>query len=237
MRRHGGSGKVVVFGKDPEPGRVKTRMCPPLSARQAAELYAAMLEDVLVATGEFAAHLGLEPILALDPPEACAAWQGRVPSGYRVIPQRGPALAERMSRVVDDEGGGPLPILLRGSDSPALPEDRLVSALRALEHCDVTLAPDADGGYSLIGLRGRWPGLFAHPMSTDRVLADTLRRAEALGARTALLEAGFDLDRFEDLEALQVATSGPERALCSRTLAYLEREGPWQRAASARGGL
>ena len=229
MSRQGGAGKVVVFGKDPEPGRVKTRMCPPLSAEQAAELYAAMLEDVLAATGEFALRLGLEPILALDPPEACAAWRGRVPPGYRVIAQRGASLGERMSRVVDDEGGGPLPILLRGSDSPALPEARLASALRALERCDVTLAPDADGGYSLIGLRGRWPGLFSHPMSTDAVLAETVRRAEALGARTELLEAGFDLDRIEDLQALEASLSGSGRLICPRTLEYLDREGPWRR--------
>ena len=141
-----------------------------------------------------------------------------------------------MSRVMEDEGGGPLPILLRGSDSPALPEERLVAALQALERCDVTLAPDADGGYSLIGLRGPWPGLFAHPMSTDRVLAETVGRAEALGARTALLEAGFDLDRFEDLKSIQAAASGPLQAICSRTLAYLERPGPWRGSSSAGGG-
>ena len=54
-RPPGGAGTVVVFAKAPRPGRVKTRMCPPLSGAQAAALYSAMLADVLEATAAFAA--------------------------------------------------------------------------------------------------------------------------------------------------------------------------------------
>ncbi len=228
MSRRGRAGKVVVFAKVPMEGRVKTRMSPPLSPRQAADLYGAMLGDVLEATVRFAESLLLEPVLALHPGSACAEWAHRVPPGYRVIAQRGGSLAERMANAVDDEaepGGGP--ILLRGSDSPALPGKRLEAALLALEDHDIVLSPDRDGGYSLIGLGGAWPGLFAVPTSTGHVLTDTLCRAEALGARAALIEGGFDLDRIEDLSALRAVAEGPEAGLCARTLAYLEREQIW----------
>ena len=218
-------GKILVFAKVPVPGRVKTRMSPPLSPRQAAEFYGAMLGDVLEATAGFCAALHLEPVLALHPGSACAEWAQRVPPGYRVIAQRGASLAERMANAVDDESGlGRGPILLRGSDSPALPQERVEAALRALEDNDVVLSPDRDGGYSLMGLGGVWPGLFAVPTSTGHVLRDTVARAEALGARTVLIEGGFDLDRVEDLNALVEAAQGPQAALCSRTLAYVERE-------------
>ena len=42
-------GALIVFARRPEPGRVKTRLSPPLSPEQAAELYAEMLDDVLEA--------------------------------------------------------------------------------------------------------------------------------------------------------------------------------------------
>jgi hypothetical protein len=64
-------------------------------------------------------------------------------------------------------------------------------------------------------------------MGSGRVLADTLARADRLGARTALLDAGFDVDRFEDLNALRALRAGPEARLCARTLAYLDRERLW----------
>jgi glycosyltransferase A (GT-A) superfamily protein (DUF2064 family) len=67
------SGAILVFAKSPEPGRVKTRMTPPLSPVQAAELYGHLLDDVLEATAGFAGELNLQPILAVHPPAACEA--------------------------------------------------------------------------------------------------------------------------------------------------------------------
>ena len=61
------AGVLVVFAKAPRPGEVKTRMCPPLTPEQAADFYAAMLDDVLEATAEFAPRLGLAPVLAVHP--------------------------------------------------------------------------------------------------------------------------------------------------------------------------
>src|SRR5437764_6463169 len=37
---------IVVFAKAPEPGRVKTRLCPPLTREAAAELHQACLCDL-----------------------------------------------------------------------------------------------------------------------------------------------------------------------------------------------
>ena len=85
-------GALVVLGKQPQPGLVKTRMSPPLSLEQAAGLYAALLDDVLETTVRLCAPLGLTPILALHPPAACGQLAARVPGGLRVVAQRGAAL-------------------------------------------------------------------------------------------------------------------------------------------------
>ena len=47
-------GWLVVSAKAPRPGLVKTRMSPPLSLEDCAELYAEMLADVLMASARFA---------------------------------------------------------------------------------------------------------------------------------------------------------------------------------------
>jgi rSAM/selenodomain-associated transferase 1 len=232
----GPAGTVVVFAKVPEPGRVKTRMCPPLSPIQAAGLYSAMLDDVLHATAEFARQLGLEALLALHPGTACEQWAERVPPGYRIIAQRGDSLAERMANAVDEVAAeadrGQRPILLRGSDSPALPMDRLTQALRALKDHDIALSPDRDGGYSLVGLVRPWPGLFALPLSTRHVLQDTLALARELGARATLVGDSFDLDRIEDLLELRRVAQGPQADLCRRTLEFVGRANMWPAPAS-----
>ena len=49
-------GALVVLAKAPRPGLVKTRMCPPLTPTEAAQLYGAMLDDILNASARFAAR-------------------------------------------------------------------------------------------------------------------------------------------------------------------------------------
>jgi len=221
-------GSLVVFAKRPEPGRVKTRLCPPLTDQQAAELYAEMLGDVLAATAAFCAELGLAAVLSVDPPEACIAMAAAAPPAFRIVPQRGAGLSERMAHAVDVEwAAGAGAVLLRGSDSPALDLATVRAGLEGLATHDLVLCPDLDGGYGLVALARPAPGLFDHAMSTDRVLDDTLARARRLGLRVQRLEPRFDIDTAADLERLR-AQRGPalERG-CPRTLAYLDAQALW----------
>jgi len=219
----------VVFAKAPRPGEVKTRLTPPLTPETAAALYAALLADVLRTTAAIADSLGLDPWLAVHPPDACAEMSRRAPSGFRVLAQRGRTLSQRMEWVArETAAAGAARILLRGSDSPLLDRDRVAAALAALGEVDVSLCPDLDGGYSLVGLRGPAPGLFDHPMSTRSVLEDTLANAAAAGLSTRTLEASFDIDTIEDLGRLAAFREAPEAALCRLTFAYLDDHDLWR---------
>jgi len=220
------AGTLVVFAKRPQPGRVKTRMCPPLDPEQAAALYAEMLQDVLEASARMAAGLCLDPMLAVHPPEACGELARRCPSGFRVVPQRGADLAQRMARAVAEAAAaGASRILLRGSDSPTLERRVVEEALCALDHCDLVLCPDRDGGYGLVAVKRPHEGLFDHPMSTARVLEETLARAADLGLRAQTLAPGFDLDTVEDLHRLVALGPSTATALCPRTLRWLQTAG------------
>jgi rSAM/selenodomain-associated transferase 1 len=225
-------GALIVFAKEPVPGRVKTRLVPPFSPLQAAEFYAAMLHDVLEASGQFARVCGLAPVLAIDPPEAVGSIVSHVPTEYRVIPQRGADLGERMEWAIGEAAaGGANRILLRGSDSPALDGSKISEALRALDEVELVACPDLDGGYNLIGLRRPAAGLFDHPMSTPTALEATLSNAAELGLTTRVLEPSFDIDRARDLAWLARARAGPASEtvteLCPAALAYLDAEHLW----------
>jgi hypothetical protein len=217
-------GVRVVFAKRPEPGQVKTRLCPPFTLEQAAAFYACMLEDVLDTSARAAAALGLEAVLEVAPAEAAGTLPA--PAGLRREPQRGADLGARMEHAFARElAKGRGPVLLRGSDSPTLGQDALGAALAALAHADLVLRPDRDGGYNLVGLGRPAAGLFRHPMSTGSVLAETLAHARQAGLSHALLPAGFDLDSAADLVLLAEARRRGLAADCPRTLAWLDRHG------------
>ena len=239
-------GWLVVFAKAPRPGAVKTRLCPPLDPCAAAELYRAMLRDVLAESARAATGVGFELVVAVDPPEAMRGFRAHCPPDARIVAQRGADLGARMSHVARcaaAEGVGRL--LLRGSDSPGLSARQLSAALTQLHGADLVLSPDPDGGYNLAVLsrralrRGFEPGrdLFRHEMSTERVLRDTLRRAAAAGLRGALASESFDIDRVEDLCRLDRAAAANGDGApcpCPRTLSYVERHDLWPLARAAR---
>jgi uncharacterized protein len=169
-------------------------------------------------------------VVTVYPADSTGEIARRAPAGFRVIAQRGRNLPERMGWAAAEAGAtGAGRILLRGSDSPALGLPQIEAALSALDQHDLVLAPDLDGGYSLVGLRRPAPGLFDHPMSTGSVLQETLANASRLGLASELLAPSFDLDRAADLA--QLARLRKEaQPLCPRTLAYLDQSDLWRMA-------
>ncbi|MEX2204770.1 MAG: TIGR04282 family arsenosugar biosynthesis glycosyltransferase [Myxococcota bacterium] len=187
---------LALFAKAPVPGQVKTRLATEISLESAAALYEAMLLDILDQHG---AERDCARALWFTPPDARAWFERAAPAGYRLLPQRGAGLAERMAalfRCHADEGFDR--IVLRGTDSPTLPLERVEQAFAALEHAELALCPDRDGGYNLIGLRSACDGLFALELSHAGVLSQTLENARALGLRAELLPAHHDVDTHAD---------------------------------------
>ena len=210
---------LALFAKAPAAGQVKTRLCPPLSLAQAAELYEAMLLDILDQ------HRDESVALALwYTPAAAEAWfKAHAPRAYALYTQQGPTLPLRMRALFHTHAQqGYTRIVLRGTDSPSLPAERIAEAFEALERADLVLCPDRDGGYNLIGLRGPADALFEVEMSTSNVLEWTVDRGRALGMRVELLTPHHDVDTAADLELLVGELC--ERST-PRTRAWLARSG------------
>jgi rSAM/selenodomain-associated transferase 1 len=216
-------GWLIVFAKAPRPGLVKTRMSPPLSFEESAALYEAILGDVLVATLRFATQLDLEAVVAFHPPEAVGELIARTPPGYRLHPQRGRDLAERMAfAACEAAAAGAERILIRGSDSPGLPLACFEQAMARLDAGDdVVLTPDQGGGYALIGLCRSEPRIFDAPMSTSAVLQQTLDCAIRLGMRVSTTQPGFDLDVVGDIQLIERMSAQERADLCPLTIQYL----------------
>jgi len=203
---------LAIMAKAPRVGAVKTRLCPPLRAPEAAELARCFLLD---AVERVRAVAGVEPIVAYTPTEARSEFEALAP-GFALIPQRGEDLGERQGGLVEDVLGlGHEAALVIGTDSPTLPRECLDEAVGLVmaPEVDLVLGPTEDGGYYLLGLRASCPGLFEDvPWSTPAVLSRTLDRAQRLGLRVACLPTWFDVDTGADLERLRAgldAAPGP----------------------------
>lgn len=238
------NGWLVVFAKEPRAGRVKTRLSPPFSPAAAAAFYRCMLDDVLEESAAAAVLLGLDAVLAVDPPGSAAEMASAAPAPFRVIAQADGDLGARMGVAAQQAAAaGAGFALLRGSDSPCLGRDTLREAVRSLEHADLVIGPDRDGGYALAGLgphaldRAASGRLFDHPMSHQGVLRETLARAGEL--RSRLLEPGFDVDGFDDLRCLAEARAAGRTPACPRSLAFLDVHELWPapRGVGADGSL
>ncbi len=196
---------LIVLAKAPVPGRVKTRLCPPCTPEEAAEVALAALSDTLSTVGDLRAG---RYVLVLDGEDG-----GWAPPPFEVIGQRGGGLDERLAAAFDDVGG---PAVLVGMDTPHAGTDSVERAVELLcrPGVDAVLGPALDGGYWLIGLREPRPELFVGvPMSSDRTGSAQLERLMDEGLAVALTDALDDIDTFE--RAHRAAEQAPDLLFAS----------------------
>jgi rSAM/selenodomain-associated transferase 1 len=193
MRRH-----LVIFARAPQFGRVKRRLAGEIGAAAAARFYRATLSrqiQRLSSDRRWTVWLFVTPDDCLGHP----AWRG-VPRSR--VTRQGPGdLGQRMKRPFRVLPPGP--VVLVGSDIPAMRPAHIARAFRLLGRHDLVFGPASDGGFWLVGARRARPlpsALFAGVRwSTTQALADTL------AGIPARFSTGFTdtLDDVDDAEALR----------------------------------
>ena len=200
---------LIVFAKHPAPGRVKTRLTPPLTPEEAAELYRRMLLDTLAKVRSFPNVRGY--LFYQDEPAALTYFQGIAPD-FVLLPQEGYDLGARMAGAFREVlSRGCRRVVIVGTDAPDLPVDYLHQAFRTLadDAADAVFGPSADGGYYLLALKAVPDCLFEGiAWSTGTVLAESLARAEEAGLRVHLLPGWHDVDTCEDLQRCGLVDAG-----------------------------
>jgi uncharacterized protein len=190
---------VLVMAKSPQPGRVKTRLCPPCSPDEAALVATAALADTLDAVASCGAA---RRVVALD--GAPGPW---LPPGFTVVPQRGRDFNERLTNAWADTGGPGIQI---GMDTPQVTPGELDGLLAVLDGSGdrpAVLGRALDGGWWVVGWRSADPrDVFAGvPMSAPTTGAAQERRLLSLGFELVHGEPKRDIDTVDDLTAVAVA--------------------------------
>lgn len=199
--------RMAVLAKAPVAGLAKTRLIPALGAAGAARLQRRLTRQTL-ATVQAA---GLGPLTLWCAPDEQHRFFRALRRRCGVACRGQPAgdLGQRMLAAFCD-AAAPGPLLLVGTDCPPLRPAHLRAAAAALlQGNDAVFIPAEDGGYVLVGLRQPQPALFEQmTWSTDQVMAQTRRRAQALGLQWRELAPLWDLDLPADLDRWRRAGGG-----------------------------
>lgn len=196
---------IVVFGREPLPGRVKTRLGATVGDEAAALVY----RELLAHTLDVATSVDADVMLAVAEPPAHAF---RPPLDVAVEVQLAGDLGRRLAATFALRfSEGYRRVVVIGSDCPKLTPRHLEAALGGLSEHRVVLGPATDGGYWLVGLQPPAPDLFSGiPWSTPEVLEATRARLRGLSADWLELEELDDLDSGSDLRRLLRASTPDE---------------------------
>jgi rSAM/selenodomain-associated transferase 1 len=195
---------ILVFARVPEPGKVKTRLSPPLTASEASRLYAAFVSDTAAKLKSVDAAVRWYVTPDVDGFKGTRLVEQEGGVSFHI--QVGESLGARMrSAVQATMDAGCDAIVVIGTDSPTLPVRVLEEALRHLKSPgSAVLGPASDGGYYLLGLHGVDPA-FLEEMSYSR--SDVFARTSDLllaetGVSPVVLGEWYDVDVPADLERL-----------------------------------
>lgn len=187
-----------IMSKAPEPGKVKTRLTPPLTPEEAAELNRCFLRDLANAIKTATCEIRARGVGIYTPVGAEEKYAGILPADFFLLPQRGDSFDKRLIFAAEDLfQAGFESVCLINSDSPTVPASSFAEAARMLSRPGdrVVLGPSDDGGYYLIGLKTMHRRLFEEiEWSTERVFSQTMERAAEAGLEVHFLPSGFDVD-------------------------------------------
>jgi uncharacterized protein len=188
---------LAIMTKAPRAGQVKTRLVPPLTPDEAAQLNTCFLRDTAAAISQVGPSKA-RGVGVYTPADSEEAYREILPPDFQLLPQRGHEFGERLRLAADDLFQcGFSSVCLIDSDSPTIPAQNYTKAVELLSGSSdtVVLGPSDDGGYYLIGMKRPRPELFERiDWSTERVFDQTLERARELNLKISLLPVGYDVD-------------------------------------------
>lgn len=207
---------LIVFAREPQIGRVKTRFHNHLTPAQTLKLYTAFVHDVLRQTHQLSVEARHLYYTGRQHPDFLSQF-----SDFTLVQQRGVSLGERMHRsFVRSWREGHTATVLVGTDCLSLTPALYRAAYAALNKFDVVLGPSHDGGYYLIGLKHPQPALLTDiHWGTDTVLTQTLDRIKKVGLCVRLLAPQPDMDDWPTLQAFMRQPS-PRRYAPHTAAAY-----------------
>lgn len=185
---------LLIFTKNPQLGKVKTRLAKDVGNQVALDIYKILLEHTLSVTQNLKVFKEVyysEEIIEND------LWN---PVFFGKKLQRGINLGERMENAFRSSfERGFKKVVIIGSDLLDLKTEDLLTAFENLDSSDYVLGPAQDGGYYLFGMKKPEEKVFKNKKwGTDSVFAETMKDLES--QNVTLLEVRNDIDTFEDIQ-------------------------------------
>ena len=190
---------VIIFVRNPELGKVKTRLAKGIGEEKTLEVYIELLQH----TCDVATKVDCDKFVYYsDFINENDLWENEY---FQKRLQAGEMLGDRMMLAFMELFQlGYSKLLIIGSDCPELTSFIIDDAFDMLDANDVVIGPSSDGGYYLLGLRKLIPELFTNKKwSTDTVLADTIKDTVRLRTTCVFLPELSDIDTVEDLQKYQ----------------------------------
>jgi len=207
---------LIIFAKEPEEGKVKTRLSGEFTEKQCVELYKSFLKDTM----GIVRNINSDGKMMAYDSEGEPVYIRCLAQDLVLYKQRGRDLGEKMHNAFtfSAEKGFSKTVII-GSDSPDLPAEYVEKAFLRLDENDIVLGPSYDGGYYLIGLKEPCPDLFKDvKWSSISVMEQTLNNAESTGKKVFLLDKWYDIDTRESLEHLKGDPKGSGCVFTRETL-------------------
>ena len=188
---------VMLFVRNPELGKVKTRLAASVGPEVALDIYLHLLRHTRSVTQQLTVD---KVVYYSERVEAQDMWPG---AHYQKKVQPAGDLGEKMAAAFETAfAEGYTSVVIIGSDCQQLTPEIISRAFEELRTHEVVIGPALDGGYYLLGLNRLHPELFQNKRwSTEHVFPDTLHDIERLHLSHTLLPALSDVDYLEDLEA------------------------------------
>ncbi len=191
---------LMIFARNPEIGKVKTRLAKTIGEEKALMIYLKLLEHTYAIADKVFADKAVfysEKVQEFDILD------------YYKFPkflQKGENLGDRMDRAFGQAFGQHYEkVLIIGSDCYELTSDIIEDALVALDNHNVVVGPAHDGGYYLLGMDRHYSHLFRNKVwSAENVLLDTILDLKKLKLSYALMPTLNDVDEEKDLGALRI---------------------------------
>ncbi len=198
------------MAKASAPGRVKTRLVPPLTFEAAAALNTAFLKDVaeniLLAARRARAGAAIAGYAAYGPPGSETFFRATFDSTLGLIPAWSTDFGDCLLHAIREIfARGHASAVVLNADSPTLPTTLLNATAEMLARPGdrAVLGPSRDGGYYLLGLKAPHERMFQDiAWSTEWVAAATRARAREIGLDVEVLPLWYDVDEVEDLRVL-----------------------------------
>ena len=216
---------LVIMAKEPKAGTTKTRLCPPLTPKEAARFYEVLLKDTI----ELISGINeIDLAIAFTPPTSIEYFERISPSNTNLIPvdcvNIGECLSFSMSRLFEMKYKK---VFALNSDGPSLPVTYIRQAIQCLDNSDLVLGPTDDGGYYIVGLKQFQGEIFENIVwSTDQVLSQTLQIAKQHDLSYHNLPSWYDVDTVDGLFKLQAELNELPPDSLPNTRTFLDQWSP-----------